>query len=645
MDVQGVDGLVSGLPTSEIIDSMIDAASGATRITEQKKELYELRLESVRSLNTKLLSARLDTTALKRPSTYMSRAVSSSDTGVVNATASANAVPGSYALTVVNIAQPHQLATQGQASENQIIGSGDIVLQLGNGAQKTISIADASLQDMASAINAQDMGITASVINDGQASPYRLIIQSNKTGSESAITISGTADFSNIVDQVQMDEISEALDAEISFGSGAGAITVNSSSNQLDDLISGLTIDLVAAGSVNINVSTETADAETAITTFVESINSAIEYFRANSAYDSENNEAGILFSEGGLRRSLDQLSRTMMNPVEGLPGEMQMLTSIGVSINRTTGLFEIDTAQLQSALATNADGVKDLFVNRGVSSDSRIEFVAMTGKTNIDTPFAIDITTAASRATVASLGDLSTNTVITSANSDMTLMINEQSYTISLVEGSYTRSEMADYLEQVINDTVESGGSKVEVTLNGDALNIQSKFYGSRQSISIASSAAQSTLNLSAVAATGTDVAGTINGNAATGTGQVLRGVEGGVSEGLRLLVTANSPVSGITLSVYEGLGQRISSSLDTLVDVDSGVVTMKEDSLTQNILDLGEQIDSVNERMEIRRRRLQAQFLQMEKLLAQFQGQERFLQGQIAGFQNSSMARATGR
>ena len=54
--MSGVDGLISGIQTADLIDSMIEGARGATRVTEQKKELYELRLESVRSLNTKLLS-------------------------------------------------------------------------------------------------------------------------------------------------------------------------------------------------------------------------------------------------------------------------------------------------------------------------------------------------------------------------------------------------------------------------------------------------------------------------------------------------------------------------------------------------------------------------------------------------------------
>lgn len=638
----GVDGLASGLPTADLIDAMIEGARGATRLTENKKELYSLRLEAVRSLNTRLLTARLDGAVLKQQSTFTARVASSTNTDVLTADANANAIPGSYALQVVNIASAHQLAAQGQSSNNQVIGSGDIVLQVGNGTQTTLSLTDASLNEIASAINDEDLGITASVINDGQANPYRLVLQSDNTGDDYAITVSGTDDFATLMAQGNMDELSEALDAQINFGAGAGAILIESDTNQLTELIPGVELTLVDAGSVTVNVGTDTSSAQESITTFVDSLNSAIEYFRTNASFDKETNEAGILFSENDIRRSIESLTRSITDPVEGLPSSLNMFSAIGIDVDRTSGLFTIDNDKLSSKLAADPDAVANLFMNRGESSDSSVQFAAMSAATVIDDPFDIDITTAASQAVVASLGDLAASTVITSSNSNLGLIINDTNYFVTLTEGTYTRSELADHLETVINEAVDNKGSEVEVSLDGDALDLRSKNYGSAQNITILSGTTQSTLNLSTTEAEGVDVAGTIDGVAATGIGQVLQGVEGENSEGLRLLVTANAAVSGVTLDVYEGMGQRLTSVLEGLTDSDSGVVPLKEDSLTDSILDMEEQIDAVNERLEIRRKRLEAQFLQMEKLLSQFQSQENFLQGQIAGFQNLAKARA---
>ena len=94
----GVDGLASGLPTADLIDAMIEGARGATRLTENKKEIFELRLEAVRTLNTRLLSTRLDSAVLKQSSTFTSRVATSTNTDVMTAQANSNAIPGSYSL-------------------------------------------------------------------------------------------------------------------------------------------------------------------------------------------------------------------------------------------------------------------------------------------------------------------------------------------------------------------------------------------------------------------------------------------------------------------------------------------------------------------------------------------------------------------
>ena len=512
----GVDGLASGLPTADLIDAMIEGARGATRLTESKKELFELRLEAVRTLNTRLLSARLDSAVLKQSSTFTSRVASSTNTDVMTADANSNAIPGSYALEVTNIASAHQLAAQGQSSQNQVIGSGDVVLQVGNGTQTTISLTDASLEDIASAINDEDLGITASVINDGQSDPYRLVLQSDQTGDDYAITVSGTDDFATLMNQGNMDELSEALDASINFGSGGGAILIESDTNELTELIPGVDLTLVGAGSVTVNVGTDTSDAQTAITTFVDSVNSSIEYFRTNASYDTETNEAGILFSENDIRRSIESLTRTLTDPVEGLPSDLNMFTAIGIDVDQNTGLFTIDTNKLNSKLSSDPDGVADLFMNRGESSDSSVKFAAMSAATEVDSAFDIEITTPATQAIVGSLGDLGASTVIDSSNSGLGLIINDTNYFVTMTEGSYTRSELADHLQTIINDAVDSNGSEVEVSLDGDALDLRSKNYGSAQSISVLSGNAQTTLNLSTTQADGVDVAGTIDGETA---------------------------------------------------------------------------------------------------------------------------------
>ncbi len=640
--VTGVDGLVSGIPTGDIIDAMIAADRQVTVLSENKKVRYEAQLEAVQSFNTRLLSAQLDSGVLKRSSLYNQHTASSSDDSVMTATANSNALPGSSQLEVVSIATAHQMATKGQSSQTADMGSGSLSFQLGNGSQTVLNLTNASLNDIATAINDADAGVNASVINDGTGTPYRLVFQSAETGLENELTISGTGSFSSMFDQAgNMDELTEAADASIKLGSGAGAIPITSSDNSIEDVVPGVTLDVKKVGTMTLTVETDVTEAQTAIETFVESVNSAIEYFNDNSKYNAETKEAGILFSETGLRRNVNDLTRTLLDAVPGLPSDSNTLSSIGITVNKDSGLFEIDTGKLTDALADDADSVRQLFSNTGTSSDTGVQFAALSEDTDISSDFTVDITQVAEQAQVATTGNLAASTIITGANNALDINLNGTSYAITLVEGTYSRTDLAEHIGQVINDTVTSG-SKVEVNLNGDALDIRSKNYGSNQTIQVTGGSAVSDLAVSLVEATGQNVAGTINGTAATGNGQVLNGVEGEASEGLRLSITSQSLVTGVTVSARKGIAQLAQEAFRGMTDVQTGTVAQKTDNLEDRILDITESIEKKDAALELRRQRYQADFLQMEKLMAQFKTQETFLAGQMTAFQNMAAGNA---
>ncbi len=213
----GVDGIISGLDTTKIIQNILKYDQA--KIDQLKKEQAEKTnmLTTWQSINALLLGVKSSATALHADATWNARSATSSDEDIVTASASANATPGTYRLTVSSLAQNHQIASQGFADVNQTsVGTGTLEISVGNGATKTITI-DAShdtLQGLADAINKAEAGVTASIINDGSSSnPYRLIIQSNETGLANEIHIINnltggdrTPDFSNNhIDEVEVD--------------------------------------------------------------------------------------------------------------------------------------------------------------------------------------------------------------------------------------------------------------------------------------------------------------------------------------------------------------------------------------------------------------------------------------------------------
>jgi flagellar hook-associated protein 2 len=742
MAVQGVSGLASGIDTAGIIDALITADGAAAKVLSARKDIITTRLDAVRTYNAKLLSAQLDLSDLRRTATYTVRKATSSSEASVSATASGNASLGVTQVDVVAIAKAQQRSSAGYASSTTDIGTGNIVLQLGNGAQKTLSIASGSgsLEGIAQAINGAGTGVSASVINDGSggASAYRLVLQSSVTGTANRISISadgglsdlfasrstaqpdavtplgagglnitvasgavhafsigaGASSLTDIRDAINADlglgataslvndsgqqrlvltptaggasigvtgsgslaglfapganVLTEAADAVVKLGSGAGAITITKSSNTISDLISGVTLTVKAPGTaISIGVSNDTTKAKDAIAKFVTSYNGAVTYLNSVMSYDASTKKAGLLFSETGLRRGLNDLSRAFSSADASLPTSMNAISALGITIDKQAGTYAIDDAKLDAQLAADPAGVAKLFTNSGTTSNGLVQFGALSEDTAVDKAFTVDITAAPEQALIGNTGDLAATTVIGTANKDLSLQVNGKLYNITLAEGSYTRAALATHLAASINAVADSA-SKVSASLNGNGLELRSALYGATQTIQVIGGSALADLQLAITSDSGVDVAGsiTVGGvtTAATGSGQVLAGADGSKAKGLRLTVSATAPLSGVVVNARKGVAQLTTERLRGLTDASKGSVVGKEDQLQATIADISKQMTKSDERLAVRRKRYESQFLQMEKLISQFKSQGNFLSSQITGFENAASAYAKG-
>lgn len=643
-----VDGLASGLDTTGIVDAVINAARGATRVTENRKALFEARLEAVRTLNTRLLSASLDASSMKAGGTFTSKSATVGSPSVLSATASTNTPNGTYEFEVVSLATAHQIATGalgGETSRTDDLGAGNLTLQVGNSSPLSIDLtADASsLDDIAAAINAAEAGVSAYVIDNGDATnPFQLVLQSAETGSDGAITITNAdGGLASLFASGNLSELTAAGDAQLKLGSGPGAITLDQSSNTFAEIVPGLTLEAKAVGSTSVVVGTDTSKAKDAITNLVDSVNSALEYLNANTAYDPDTQEGGILISETDLRRGVNSLVATLFSADDRLPTSMNNVTSLGLGIDRDSGLITIDEEVLDAKLAAEPDAVANLFKSTGTSSDTGVEFAALNKPTDVTTPFVVEITAAAEQAQSQGNTYLATDTITVDSNTDdFSVVVNGNTYNVLLASGTYSRNDFVSHLETVVNQAADPG-DQVTVGYENDVLTISSARYGAGQTIQVNASSANTLLGFETTENNGVDVAGTINGQAASGSGQVLQGTTG-AAEGLYLLVTAEAPVAGVTVTARKGLAQELQEVLQGLTDADTGSVTAKETSLEDTIADLTQQITEADERLELRRERLRQQFVQMEILMAQFQSQGDFLAGQIKGFENAASARS---
>ncbi len=190
-----VSGLASGLDTSSIITGLL--AIDQQKVTDLQNEQTTINGEQTAysQIQANLLALQSDVTQLgsSQNNVFQSLNVASSDSSLVTAAATNSATPGVYSLRVNSLAQADEIASQGMASPSSTITQGTFQLQVGSGTATTITIdsTNDTLQGLASAINAAQSGVTATIVNDGSggAESSRLLLTAQSSGTSNAIQL------------------------------------------------------------------------------------------------------------------------------------------------------------------------------------------------------------------------------------------------------------------------------------------------------------------------------------------------------------------------------------------------------------------------------------------------------------------------
>lgn len=189
------NGLASGLDTNSIITELVRFSQQRINSLRSKQTEANTRQNVLTTLKSRLQSLQDRAHSLARPqqSVFDRRAVTSSDTAIVTAAAGSAAAPGVQSLRVLGLAAAHQIGSQGFDDPNSQITTGSFQIQSGSSsATITIDSTNNTLTGLARAITSANLGITATIINDGSDSrtqPYRLLLTSNNTGTDHAISI------------------------------------------------------------------------------------------------------------------------------------------------------------------------------------------------------------------------------------------------------------------------------------------------------------------------------------------------------------------------------------------------------------------------------------------------------------------------
>jgi flagellar hook-associated protein 2 len=357
---------------------------------EGDRSVLEARLSMYATLQTRLKDLRDaagDLASTLSSSPFNLKTATSSDTDILTATAGAGAISGTYSLLVTQLAKTDTVLSNVFTDTGSDIISGegtgtktfDITV---NGTTTTVSVTLASGEDnetvlgnIAQAINDSGAAVNASVVHDTPTSS-RLEIKSDNSGQTYAITLADNG--GTLLNTLGMDETRVATDSlggtiytdktNLNAELTLDGISITRDSNTISDLLDGVTINLLGYQNpsdipVTLTISPDAEGIQAELEDFITKYNDVISYLNENMAVDPENSVRGMLagnYTFTSLRSTLRSIVTGYVSSVD--PGNVQLLSEIGIEVNSDGTLTMSDASELEDALTEDPDQVADLF-------------------------------------------------------------------------------------------------------------------------------------------------------------------------------------------------------------------------------------------------------------------------------------------
>lgn len=644
-------GIGSGVLTSDLIDKLVAAEREPTELRlDAKEESITAELSIFGQIQSAITDFRLASRPLADPSLFQSLQVSSSNSAIT-ASASTQAQEGVYSLEVERLATSESLAsTIFSDSDTTEIGEGTLTITSGStSATITIGSTNNTLDGIAAAINGEDdLGVTASVLNVGTG--YRLVLTSNETGEDAAITVSvsDTGDANN-TDANGLSRLSYTTGAENLEQKQAAqnalfqlnGVDIERATNTVDDVLTGVTFTLNGTNvdsPAKIEVSRNTEQVIEKVEAFVEAYNAVKSLIEESTEFNADNPAAsGILMGDSATRSINTQMQRIIGQSIQGLgSASVRSLSELGILTNKDTGQLEFNSSTLESKLASDPESVTAIFADQGRTSDSQIEFIRASSNT-VPGSYDINITQAATKGTITGSVALGASTIIDTDNDELSITVDGvASGVITLSAGTYTAEQLATELQNQINadSTLAGAGVSVAVSIDGSGqIVLASDNFGSDSTIELntvdTNTLAQLGLDVGA-GIDGLDVAGTINGVEASGSGQTLTAASGNNSEGIRILVTGSATGDRGTVSYIEGVGEQMVDMVNSLLGA-NGAITAKNERLNSQLQFIAEERVALEERIITLNDRLVAQFTAADILISQLNSTQEYISAQL--------------
>lgn len=361
------------------VNSLVSQLVAATRgpkdaVIANQTQAVSTRISAVGKLKGALSTFQTALAAIDTPGAFNAETANTSDATVFTATASPDAVGGTYSVSVIQLAQAQQLVSNAFTGDGSTtVGTGTLHLSLGaTSFNVTVDSSNDTVAGLASAINSAsgNPGVTATVITgiDGA----HLVLSSTVSGAANTIEVEQTDGGTSLSaltygtgNTTNYTQDSAAQDAQFSIS----GIPHTSASNSVSDALAGVTLTLngtTVAGtgpgsSATLTVANDNATISTNISAFVDAYNALSGTLSSLSSFDPTTGTPGPMLGDAVLSGIRNEIRSSLYSLVNTGSTTYNSLASVGIT-TKSDGTLSLNNTRLQTALTSAPSAVSALF-------------------------------------------------------------------------------------------------------------------------------------------------------------------------------------------------------------------------------------------------------------------------------------------
>ncbi|SFP24420.1 flagellar hook-associated protein 2 [Geodermatophilus dictyosporus] len=368
-----VDGLVSGLDTTSLINQLVSAEAAPQTALKTRLGATTAAATAYRTVNSRMESLRSAAEALTSANLAAARTATSSSADVT-ASATSSAVNGSsLAFSVTSLASAHTVTSHlvwdsaGADVRSPSAGGTDpgwpLEIRKPDGTADGKLVAQIALpdknpptlNDVAAAINEGDHGLRATVVQLG-TKQVRLQVTSTTTGAASQFWLRGKAETTETAGSAFVAE-PPGRDAELLLSNG---LTATSATNTFAELFSGVSVTVSKVdptATTTVRVASDSEGVAAKVQAFVDAANAALKEIKTQSS--SAPGSTAVLKGDS----TLTGLTGTILGAFGTGVGTSSAAT-LGIQLNRD-GTIAFKKETLVAALAKEPAKVQSVLGGR----------------------------------------------------------------------------------------------------------------------------------------------------------------------------------------------------------------------------------------------------------------------------------------